>query len=143
MKKTYSYDDVLLSPQYSDIRSRSSIDITTNLTAGLKLGLPLIASPMDTVSESDMASAMSSYGGTAVIHRYNSIEEQCNVVLDSLAYNHCNIVGAAIGVSEDMKDRAIALYDSGATFLCVDVAHGHHILMKDALETLRGLLGAD
>jgi len=86
-----------------------------------------------------MAAAMDSRGGFGIIHRYNSIEIQCQHVecLPAEA-----IVGAAIGVSGDYLDRATALYDAGAQILCVDVAHGHHILMKEALRALRDIFGS-
>jgi len=48
-------------------------------------------------------------------------------------------MGAAVGISGDYIDRATALLSAGVDFLCVDVAHGHHILMKKALEKLRSL----
>jgi len=140
MIKTYSYDDVLLVPQYSDIRSRSEIDISTDLTKGVKLQLPVFASPMDTISESAMANAMGTAGGSAIIHRYNSISEQ---VSELNKVTSPRIVGAAIGVSGDYLERASELVDMGADFLCVDVAHGHHIMMKDALYHLRRLFGDD
>ena len=69
MNKTYSYDDVLLSPQYSDIRSRSEIDISVSLGNGIDLQLPVFASPMDTISEGAMGSAMSKAGGAGIVHR--------------------------------------------------------------------------
>ena len=57
MIEALTYDDVLLLPQFLDIRSRSEVDISTDLGNGLKLGLPIISSPMDTVSEDLMARA--------------------------------------------------------------------------------------
>jgi len=53
------------------------------------------------------------------------------------------IIGAAIGVSGDYLERASGLVDHGADFLCVDVAHGHHIMMEEALYKLRKLFGDD
>jgi IMP dehydrogenase len=50
-------------------------------------------------------------------------------------------VGAAIGTSGDYLERATALVNTGITLLCVDVAHGHHILMKEALRSLRVTIG--
>ena len=55
MKTGITYDDVLLVPQYSDIISRREVDLITDLGKGVELSLPIIASPMDTVSEADMA----------------------------------------------------------------------------------------
>ena len=137
MKKAYTYDDVLLVPQYSDIRSRSEVDISGHL-GELKLALPIISSPMDTVTEFKMARTMRSEGGVGVIHRYNTILEQCEMVKESGVG-----VGAAVGVTGDFVERAQALCGNGASFVCVDVAHGHHILMKEALDKLRHNLPAD
>ena len=134
---TLCYDDVLLVPKYSDIRSRSEIDISTKLCDKIELSLPMLSSPMDTVSETSMADAMSNAGGCAIIHRYNSIDEQTSLISDSQAKN----VGAAIGTTGDYLERAISACEAGANMICVDVAHGHHILMKEALESLRKHFG--
>ena len=138
IKEGLAYNDVLLVPQYSDIISRSEVCIGSSL-GNLWFELPIISSPMDTITASPMAAAMDSCGGFGIIHRYNSIEIQCQHVecLPAEA-----IVGAAIGVSGDYLDRATALYDAGAQILCVDVAHGHHILMKEALRALRDIFGS-
>jgi IMP dehydrogenase len=140
-----TYDDVLLVPQYSDIRSRSEIDTSIDLGKNLVLELPIIASPMDTISEAPMANAMSKHGATAVLHRYSSLEAQhrmLTVAKDASAENTLT-VGAAIGTTGDFLERACALVAAGTTFLCIDVAHGHHILVKDALQALRTALGDD
>ena len=80
MKESLTYDDVLLVPQYSDIRSREEVNIETDLDDRIHLTIPIIASPMDTVSEEDTAVSMGYAGGVAVIHRYNSIEEQTGII---------------------------------------------------------------
>lgn len=126
-----TYDDVLLSPQYSDIKSRQDVDISNYLDTSRRYSLPIISSPMDTVTESDMATAMKKMGGLGILHRYNTIEEQCELAARSTG------TGAAIGVTGDFHERAQALYDVGVRILCIDVAHGHHLLMKEALKTLR------
>ena len=139
-KEGLAYNDVLLVPQYSDIKSRSEVN-TTSMLGNIELKVPIIASPMDTISESDMAAAMWMEGALGIVHRYNTIDEQ---------RLHCEkasllgaTVGAAIGTSGDYLDRATALYAAGVRLLCVDVAHGHHILMKEALSELRKSLGDD
>jgi len=136
-KEAVTYDDMLMVPQYSDITSRSEVDIGSNL-GHREFSLPVIASPMDTVSETEMALAMSRAGGLAVLHRYNSIGEQqkmAHEVINSIDW--AGQVAAAIGVTGDYFERAEALLAAGTDILCVDVAHGHHALMKKALEALK------
>ena len=143
IQEALTYNDVLLVPQYSDIVSRKEVDLTSRLSDH-QFGLPIIASPMDTVSETRMAKAMADSGGLAVIHRYNSVREQAKmveaVIENPRAYG-IPTVAAAIGTSGDYLERAAALVGHGAKILCVDVAHGHHVLMKLALEKLRELFG--
>ena len=134
MRETLTYNDVLLVPQYSDIKSRTEVSTASRL-GDIELQLPIIASPMDTISETRMAIAMSANGGLAIIHRYNSIREQ-RLHCDRASLKGAT-VAAAIGTSGDYLDRATALYAAGVRILCVDVAHGHHILMKQALKELR------
>ena len=133
-KEALTYQDVLLVPQYSDIESRSEVDIGNNLDPDIRLNLPIIASPMDTISESPMAVAMDQNGGMAIIHRYNSIDEQCKHVQ---CLPNPTIVGAAIGVTGDFVERAQELVVAGVSVLCIDVAHGHHRLTRNALKILR------
>ena len=141
MKEALSFDDVLLVPKFSDVESRASIDVGNDLSEQIQLSLPVISSPMDTVTEVDMVVAMSKAGGMGVIHRYNSINEQVELARDVIATGVRN-VGAAIGVTGDFEERACALSDVGVNVLCVDIAHGHHYSMKNALTTLREVFGS-
>ena len=136
-KEAVTYDDMLLVPQYSDITSRGEVDIGNNL-GHRDLSLPIIASPMDTVSEASMALAMDKAGGLAVLHRYNTITEQQQMAKEVVNYTDWSgQVAAAIGVTGDFMERTEALIAAGVDVLCIDVAHGHHILMKKALQQLR------
>ena len=135
-KQTITFGDVLLEPQYSDITSRKEVSLKTPLDPHFGLDIPIIASPMDTVSEWEMASTMSSLGGMAVIHRYNSIKEQVEQIEKTFNDNPAALVGAAVGVSGDFVERAYECFKAGADVICVDVAHGDHSLMKEALRRL-------
>ena len=144
MNLTFSYDDVLLMPQYSDIVSRSEIDISVDLGKDITLEMPIISSPMDTVSGHRMALVMAECGGTSVLHRYNTIEDQRAELAEFiLNTNSSDLLGAAIGISGDYLERAKTLYNAGVGFLCVDVAHGHHALVRHALQVLRKTFGYD
>ena len=75
-KQTYSFGDVLLEPKFSDIDSRWTIDIGNDLDALTHLKLPVISSPMDTVTEATMAIGMAQHGGLGIIHYNMPIEDQ-------------------------------------------------------------------
>ena len=141
MKESVSYDDVLLVPKYSEIESRSQIDIGSDLDNNLRFDLPVISSPMDTVTEDKMALAMDKYGGLGLIHRYNSIEDQVAFAALACFEDDNAKVGAAIGMTGDFEERALALRSVGVKVLCVDVAHGHHIMMERCLKTLKDRFG--
>lgn len=134
-QETLAFDDVLLVPKYSDIKSRSEIDISSNL-GKIKLEIPIISSPMDTVTEASMAVALCKVGGLGIIHRYNEIEEQAQMVNDALVGGASNI-GVAVGVTGDYLERAQQMVKEGANILCVDVAHGDHYSVKTAIRELR------
>jgi IMP dehydrogenase len=139
-KYTLSFDDMLLVPKYSNIESRSEVDLTSNIR-DMKFELPIVSSPMDTVTESEMSLAMSRRGGLGVIHRYNSIEEQVRVTEEVLSQSQRS--SAALGVTGDYMDRAAALYDAGVRIFCLDIAHGHHVLMERAIKNLRQKYGSE
>ena len=74
-----TFDDVLLEPQYSAVVP-SEVDVSTRLTKRILLNIPLLSSPMDTVTENDMAIALAQEGGLGVIHKNMSIERQTEEV---------------------------------------------------------------
>ncbi len=71
-----SYDDVLLEPKYSVIKSRKNVSLKTALTKNIEVNLPIVSANMDTVTESQMAIALAQMGGIGIIHRFMTIERQ-------------------------------------------------------------------
>ena len=137
MKEGICFDDVLLEPLYSDIRSRSEVSLeSTFRIAGTKekLSLPIFSAPMDKVTEAEMASALSKAGAMGIVHRYNSIEEQSKIVFDA---SKDGFVGAAVGVTDDFMERTHSLVENGVSMICLDVAHGHHVMVKEALTKIK------
>ena len=140
MKQAYSFDDVLLVPKFSDIESRFSVKIGNDLDENIHLDLPVISSPMDTITESDMALAMAGAGGLGVVHRYNTVQEQASIVSDAF-FKYGDIkIAAAVGMT-DFDDRSHALISVGTQIICIDVAHGHHVLMERCIKTLKDKFG--
>jgi IMP dehydrogenase len=74
-----TFDDVLLEPGYSDVVPRD-VDVRTCLTRNIRLNLPILSSPMDTVTESDLAIALAQEGGIGIIHKNLSIADQTREV---------------------------------------------------------------
>lgn len=134
-RKTNSFDDVLLVPQHSDIESRSEIDLSRQL-GNRRFEIPIITSPMDTVTELKMATAFGALGGLAVTHRYCDMVDQSKMTPTGAA--------AAIGVTGDYMERIqFLMSDSRIDTFCLDVAHGHHVLVERALKSIRDKWGND
>ncbi|MDX2439339.1 MAG: IMP dehydrogenase, partial [Desulfobacterales bacterium] len=74
-EEAYSFDDVLLLPNYSDVLPKD-VDTSTMLTKNIALNIPLVSAAMDTVTESQSAISMAREGGMGFIHRNMSIESQ-------------------------------------------------------------------
>ncbi len=74
-----TFDDVLLEPRYSEVVP-SEVDVSTRLTNRIRLNVPLLSSPMDTVTESAMAIGLAKVGGLGVIHKNMSAEAQAEEV---------------------------------------------------------------
>jgi len=135
MQTGLCYDDVLIVPQYSEISSRHKINIKSHVGNYLTLDTPIVAAPMDTVCETDMAIALHKQGAFGILHRYNTMEEQLEMYLEvQKASAHC---GAAIGTGDECLDRAAAVVGAGCDIICIDVAHGHHIKVKKTIAELR------
>ncbi len=71
-----TYDDVLLVPRRSRVRSRREVSTRTRFTPAIELAIPVVSANMDTVTTAPMAIAMAQLGGIGVLHRFLSIEEE-------------------------------------------------------------------
>lgn len=158
-KIALTYDDIQLVPAFSNIASRKNIDLTTQITKRYGLLMPLVASCMDTVCESEMAITMAEMGGVGCLHRFMTIEQQANevaIVANALQnntiqniwnvkantwqYTQAIPIIAAVGANGDFAERANALVNAGANIILIDVAHGHHENVKKAIALLKKTL---
>src|SRR5919199_66130 len=76
MELALTYDDVLLVPRRSDVRSRRDCDTSTRLSRNVALAIPIVAANMDTVTESRLAVAVALEGGIGIVHRFMTIDQQ-------------------------------------------------------------------
>ena len=78
MKEYLTYDDVQILPKYSEIKHRINCSTSTHVTKNWELRIPIVSSPMDTVTEFAMAQEMNELGGLGIIHRFMGIHEQAD-----------------------------------------------------------------
>ena len=90
IKEGYTFDDVLLVPQKSDV-TPDMIELGTNLTKGIKLNIPIISAAMDTVTESGLAIAIAREGGLGVIHKNMTIAQQATEI-DKVKRNENGVI---------------------------------------------------
>lgn len=129
-----TFDDILLVPSYADF-SREDINLSTHFTRNIKLSLPFVSSPMDTVTESKLAIALASEGGIGIIHRNLKVSDQADEVLE--VKRRGLLVGAAIGVSEGYQERLEALVKAKVDVVVLDSAHGWTLKLKNALKFVK------
>lgn len=128
-----NFSDVLIEPRYSDF-SLEDIDLTTRVTDTLTLKVPIISSPMDTVTNAALAITLGRFGGLGIIHRNQSIEDQVSQI--KAAKDAVVSVGAAFGLSDDYQERVSALVDAEVDVLCLDHAIGHSHKAMRAVEDM-------
>jgi IMP dehydrogenase len=127
MKKALSFDEVLIIPSYSEIITRKSCNTEVSLN-GVMLNLPIFSANMDTVTESQMTRSMIEAGGMGVLHRFQSIDNNVKIFLDS------SFAIVSVGVNDEEKNRAKALYKAGLQFAMSYVGASTIAEFKEAAE---------
>jgi IMP dehydrogenase len=129
--KALSFDDISLVPRYNNIASRRDVDTSVRF-GNLTLRVPVLSSNMDTVTGHRMSRSIYDQGGLGFLHRFCSIEDNVTMYNDATfewqntrtpRQRDCEAV-VSLGVNEGL-DRFHALYEVGARYFCIDIAHGH------------------
>lgn len=133
-----TYDDVLLIPRKSYIKTRKQVDLSTSLTTSIALKIPVVAANMDTVCESAMAIKLAEMGGIGIVHRFMPAVKHAKEIENVKAKDKNLLVGAAVGVEDsDIKTRAKECVSAGADVLVLDIAHGHSHHAINAIKSLK------
>jgi len=135
-----TFDDVLISVQYSDLISRSEAKVDWTLSENrygtkleFKFGIPVIPANMDTITDMKMAEKVRSLTGLPIVHRRMPVEKQIEI-----CQRLGPLVALSVGALRNDKARLDTLLESEETdILCVDIAHGHSLHMKETLEYIR------
>lgn len=128
-----TYDDVNLIPKLNPYGSRKNVStLQTDKSGKLTLEIPIFSANMDKITGHKMADFMSGKGGMGALHRLMPLEENVE------EFKKCkNPTFASIGCNEKGLERAEALYEVGARYFNLDIAHGHSSDMKYTLSELR------
>ena len=120
--KDICFDDILLTPQFSDVTSRKDVDLTMH-----EFKFPIVSSPMDTVTEWQMAAAIADEGGLGIIHRYMNTSERL-IMLQMAMDDTDNPEGIGIAISSFESLETQFIEDAiklGCKWFCIDTANGH------------------
>lgn len=130
-----SFNDVLLVPAKGQAFSRNDIELQTTLAGDIKLRVPIVSSPMPTVTGWKLARAIGKAGGLGILHRFNTPTKQQRHYVK--ASKGMVTVGCAVGVSEkDTYSRINSLFEVGCRIFVIDVAHGHSVAVEKYMEGL-------
>ena len=134
IKEALTFDDVLLTPNYSNVLP-SDVSTNTNLSGNINLQIPLLSSAMDTVTESKMAISIAKAGGLGIIHRNLDIKRQ--IIEIKKVISKKLPVGAAVGAGSAEFKRAEALLKQNITMIVVDTAHGHTKKVAEIIKKIK------
>ena len=134
IKEALTFDDVLLTPNYSNVLP-SDVSTNTNLSGNINLQIPLLSSAMDTVTESKMAISIAKAGGLGIIHRNLDIKRQ--IIEINKVISKKLPVGAAVGAGSAEFKRAEALLKQNITMIVVDTAHGHTKKVAEIIKKIK------
>ncbi len=134
IKEALTFDDVLLTPNYSNVLP-SDVSTNTNLSGNINLQIPLLSSAMDTVTESKMAISIAKAGGLGIIHRNLDIKRQ--IIEIKKVISKKLPVGAAVGAGSAEFKRAEALLKLNINMIVVDTAHGHTKKVAEIIKKIK------
>ena len=135
MRTGLSYDDVCLIPKYNNIASRTIPDLSTDLTVGTKMGIPIVAANMDTVIGAELGYELQSYGSIPILHRFYKPEEIKELISTARQFNNNCFLSCGVTGLDEFKwfvdDNSLNIKG-----VCLDIAHGHSLAMFNAINDL-------
>jgi IMP dehydrogenase len=125
-EESYSFDDVLLLPNYSDVLPKD-VDVSTRLTKNIPLNIPLVSAAMDTVTEAETAISMAREGGVGFIHRNMGIAHQATEV-DKVKKSESGMIVDPVTIRPDQKVHEVMALMSKYRISGVPVTEGDQLV---------------
>lgn len=141
LKQGLTYDDVYLSPGYSEIPSRKFPDISSEIVPGLKFDVPIVSANMNKITECEMVKAMCDSGGTGILHRFADLNK-LKSMFENLIPEYSRRFGISLGVNpktniDTLKFLKEEKYLEHVGLITIDVAHGHHVYVKNTISLIK------
>lgn len=136
----YSYSDIVLEPKYSECKSRSDLD-TSVIFGGKRLKLPIIVSNMTTCIDNKLAKWLSNNGYGYIFHRFSGPQNQKDLLwfVEKANKESWPLISISVGVKQEDKELLQQIKFKGLRldWVCIDVAHGHSILVQSMAHYIR------
>ena len=136
-----TFDDVLLEPRYSEMMP-ADVDVSSSLTKNIDLKVPLLSSPMDTVTEAEMAIALAKVGGIGIIHKNMAIEAQGEevtkvkrsangIIVDPVTLRPDQTASAAIELMDSKNVSGVPIVEASGKLVGILTRRDLRFLAKD------------
>lgn len=127
IKEGLSYDDVLLIPKHSKIKSRSEVDLSVKINDFI-FNHPIIPANMKTIIGEKMALEIYLNGGMGLMHRFLPIDVQIKSIVDIVKslgkYDVFDYIGFSVGIHKEDRENMKKIFSVGGRIICIDIAHG-------------------
>jgi len=143
-REALCFDDILLVPQDSEVKSRHDVDLSMVIGSGkreIRLDFPIIAAPMDTVCDVEMCMVLSKAGGLGILHRY--MPEDMLINKTKVLSDAKHRFGVSVAATNGYMNLSQELYDAGTRIFLVDTANGHSEYAIRAVHSLKAAYGDD
>lgn len=134
LKHALTYDDVLLVPKYSTVKSRGDVSLECGFYRDA-YDFPVIPANMKTIMGPAMGKAIIDVGGLAILHRFMPFKDQLEMWRELPGEAHQ--AGMSIGIKESDRENARKMINVGVQVICIDVAHGDSEACVDMTKWLR------
>lgn len=144
MEKSLAYQNVLLVPKYSELESRSFADTSVEL-CGWKFKLPVVPANMEDVIDANMCEYLSENGYFYIYHRFGRSNDTDYGNLTTLCFvkmankENWKLISISTGVNDDSLKELLIIKELclRVDFITIDVAHGHHLKVKNRIEWIK------
>lgn len=129
MKEALTFDDVALVPKFNNIPSRTKTDLSTWLSRGVRMGIPILASNMDTVISPRLAEILDKNNSIPIFHRWMKLKQEKEL------FNRYPRAFFSVGLNDNKHISDLIWF--GVHNLIIDVAHGHDVRVLKLIEKLK------